>query len=88
MHAHKLKVTIQEDHRVEVRLPDDFPEGPAEVIILTSRHAPEEKEILEAPPRFQIRAFVDGLQPGIDPEKMNQLSGQLEAEDIARKLRG
>jgi len=37
MHAHKLKVTIQEDHRVEVQLPDDFPEGPAEIIILTSR---------------------------------------------------
>jgi len=39
VHAHKLKVTIQEDHRVEVRLPDDFPEGPAEVIVLTHRPA-------------------------------------------------
>lgn len=39
MHAHKLKVTIQEDHRVEVRLPDDFPEGPAEVIVLANRPA-------------------------------------------------
>lgn len=39
LHAHKLKVTIPEDHRVEVRLPDDFPEGPAEVIFLTSRLA-------------------------------------------------
>lgn len=37
MHAHKSKVTIREDHRVEVRLPDDFPEGPAEVIILANR---------------------------------------------------
>ncbi|HXU29346.1 MAG TPA: hypothetical protein VN851_02110 [Thermoanaerobaculia bacterium] len=36
LHAHKLKVTIPEDHRIEVRLPDDFPEGPAEVIFLTS----------------------------------------------------
>ncbi len=39
MHAHRLKVTIPEDHRVEVRLPDDFPQGPAEVIFLTSRLA-------------------------------------------------
>lgn len=39
VHAHKLKVTIQEDHRVEVQLPNDFPEGPAEVIVLTSRQA-------------------------------------------------
>lgn len=39
------------------------------------------------PPRFRIRAFVNGLQPGIDPDKMNQLLDQLEAEDIARKHR-
>ncbi len=39
LHAHKVKVTIPEDHRVEVRLPDDFPEGPAEVIFLASRLA-------------------------------------------------
>jgi hypothetical protein len=94
VHAHKLKVTIQEDHRVEVRLPDDFPEGPAEVIVLTNRQAgdaqpsPEEKEVLDALPRFQIRAFVDGLQPGLDPDKMNRLLDQFEAEDVARKLRG
>jgi hypothetical protein len=41
VHAHKLKVTIQEDHRVEVRLPDDFPEGPAEVIVLANRQGTE-----------------------------------------------
>ncbi len=40
------------------------------------------------PPRFQIRAFVNGLQPGIDPDKMNQLPDQLEAKDMARKHQG
>lgn len=40
------------------------------------------------PPRFQIRSFVNGLQPGIDPDKMNQLLDQLEAEDVARKHQG
>jgi hypothetical protein len=40
------------------------------------------------PPKFQIRAFVNGLQPGIDPDRMNQLLDQLEAEDGAlRPLR-
>lgn len=43
MHAHRLKITIPEDHRVEVRLPDDFPQGPAEVIFLTSRLAVDAK---------------------------------------------
>ena len=36
MKAHKLKVTIPEDHQVEIRLPEDFPPGPAEVIVLAN----------------------------------------------------
>jgi hypothetical protein len=39
------------------------------------------------PSKFRIRAFVNGLQPGIDPDRMNQLLDQLEAEDVARKHR-
>jgi len=36
MNAHKLRVTIPQDHdrEISVRLPDDFPAGPAEVIVL------------------------------------------------------
>ena len=36
MHAHKLQVTVPTDHdrEISVRLPDDFPPGPAEVIVL------------------------------------------------------
>lgn len=34
MHAHKTKVTISEDHELAVTLPEDFPSGPAEVIVL------------------------------------------------------
>jgi hypothetical protein len=40
------------------------------------------------PSRFRVRAFVDGLQPGIDPEKMNQLADEIEAEEVARKHAG
>lgn len=40
------------------------------------------------PPKFQIRAFVNGLQPGIDHDKMNQLLDQLEAEEFLRKQQG
>ncbi len=40
------------------------------------------------PRKFRIRAFVNGLQPGIDPDRMNQLADQLEAEEGARKHRG
>ena len=32
--AHKLIITIPEDRRVELQLPDEMPVGPAEVIVL------------------------------------------------------
>lgn len=35
MAAHRIKVTVLEDHRLEIRLPDEFPLGPAEVTVLT-----------------------------------------------------
>jgi len=36
MHAHKLQVTVPKDRdrEISVHLPDDFPAGPAEVIVL------------------------------------------------------
>jgi hypothetical protein len=43
MQAHKMKVTVPEDHQLEIRLPKDFPAGPAEVIFLAG--PPRGKEI-------------------------------------------
>ena len=42
MKAHRLKVNIPSDHRLEiaVRLPKDFPSGPAEVIVLAAPGEP------------------------------------------------
>ncbi len=34
MQAHRFNVTINDDHRLSVDLPRDFPSGPAEVIVL------------------------------------------------------
>jgi hypothetical protein len=36
MKTHTFKVTVPEDHQLEIRLPSDFPAGPAEVIVLAS----------------------------------------------------
>lgn len=42
--AAKMSITIPADHRVELKLPDDLPAGPAEVIILTPlRHASQDR---------------------------------------------
>lgn len=38
-----------------------------------------------SPSHFRICAFVDGFQPDIDLERMNQLADEMEAESVARK---
>lgn len=45
MHAHKLKVTVPKDHRIELRLPEDFPAGPAEVIVLAQTSGSEKQRL-------------------------------------------
>ena len=39
MRSHKVQITIPADHQLAIKLPDDFPAGPAEVTVLTARHA-------------------------------------------------
>lgn len=39
--------------------------------------------LAQAPaPRFRVRARSCGFRPGVDPERLNQLIDQLEAEDL------
>lgn len=37
MYAHKVHVTVSENHEVTVKLPSDFPPGEAEVIVLAGK---------------------------------------------------
>ena len=43
--THKIKVTISADHQLIVKVPDHFPEGPAEVIIQVD--SPAEPQIVQ-----------------------------------------
>jgi hypothetical protein len=36
MRAHKQNITVAADHEIAIRLPDDFPSGPAEIIVLAT----------------------------------------------------
>lgn len=72
MQAHKVKVTIPENHRVELRLPDDFPAGPAEVIVLAARSGNPEGNFESAE---QARALA-GL------EQLRSVSLTREEEDV------
>jgi len=67
MRTHKIKVTIPADHRLAVRVPDDFPTGPAEVIIQADSSA--ERRIIKlagvlAPqvPPPHVDSIADALQ--------------------------
>lgn len=37
-------------------------------------------------PPFRVKPHSFGLRPGFDPDRMNQLAGELEDEEISRKL--
>jgi len=52
MQAHKQTVTVPEDHQLEIRLPADFPAGPAEVIVLAS---PSEAQVLDETRQEMLR---------------------------------
>jgi len=43
MRVHKQSVTVAADHAIAIRLPDDFPSGPAEIIVLAT---PEDSDRL------------------------------------------
>jgi hypothetical protein len=43
--------------------------------------------IQQEPPAFRIHAFVNGLQPGLDPDKMNQLLDEIETGEAEEKAR-
>lgn len=53
MHALKLKAHIDSNHRIEIQLPIDVPEGEAEVIILIPYRPSSTEE--------GLRAFFDHL---------------------------
>ena len=44
MRAHKTTVTVLADHEVVVRLPDDFPPGEADVIVMPRAPTPSGRE--------------------------------------------
>lgn len=58
MRAHKFKVNVESDHSLSIRLPDDFPPGPAEVIVLAEIRAEREHAPVDE----------DSGEPGVEAE--------------------
>jgi hypothetical protein len=72
MQAYKQKVTVPGDHHIELRLPEDFPPGPAEVIVLSSlsaKKAPQHWIRIEEPhPVLGKIIFHEDPSLPLDPE--------------------
>jgi hypothetical protein len=68
MRTHKIKVTIPADHQLAVQVPDDFPMGPAEVIIQADFSAKQRIVKLagvlapQTPPLPHVDPIADALQ--------------------------
>jgi hypothetical protein len=73
MRAIKLKAHITADHRLEMILPDDVPEGEAEVIVLS----PEPHDKVAMPENY-LDAFFRDLENTAIPRRSK--------EDIDRSL--
>ncbi|WP_148313825.1 hypothetical protein [Sorangium cellulosum] len=70
MKAHKLDVNVAEDRRIAFTLPEDFPPGPAEVIVLAVTAVPptERRRVRvlgslasAAPPPLDVDPIADAL---------------------------
>ena len=74
MHAHKLKVNVPQDHQLEIHLPEDFPPGPAEVIVLSSSLAGDKQRgeswrgLLEPHPTLGKITFYEDPSLPLGPE--------------------
>lgn len=72
MHAHKLNIIIPVGHEIAIRLPDDFPPGPAEVIVLATPAASERAGVaprtLEPHPVLGKIVFHEDPSLPLDPE--------------------
>jgi len=72
MRAHKQNVPVADDHEIAIRLPDDFPSGPAEIIVLVAptagdRATPVGRTLAPHPVLGQVVFHEDPSAP-LDPE--------------------
>ncbi len=60
MRAHKFKITVPRSHEIVVRLPDDFPQGEADVFVVPTFIASPKTNIDVA---AGIKAWIASLPP-------------------------
>ncbi|WP_437594215.1 hypothetical protein [Sorangium sp. So ce1000] len=77
MHAYKLNVNVADDHRVAVTLPEDFPSGPAEVIVLAV--APKERKLVRV-----LGSLCSAAPPSVEGDPVSDALAELRDERARR----
>jgi len=79
MHAVKLKTRIGPDHRIELRVPNELPEGEAEVILLVPDRSPQK----EAEQRRYLEEFFLSVDASERPRRSKEEIDRYLAEERA-----
>ena len=85
MRTLKLKVVIPEDHELVVRIPEEVPAGPAELIVFTGAPATEpspDRSVKEASRRFSELA----ARLAADPRPFRELSPEERRERLQQVM--
>ncbi|KYF94904.1 hypothetical protein BE17_42655 [Sorangium cellulosum] len=73
MRAYKLNVNVADDHRISVELPEDFPPGPAEVIVLAV--TPTERRLVRV-----LGSLGGAAPPSVEKDPVAGALAELRAE--------
>jgi hypothetical protein len=89
MSAHRLKITIPEDHHLVVEIPEEVPAGPAELIVFPQREEREERKVDDRPSPEEARRRFEEIVARLaaDPRPFRELSREERAERL-RLVRG
>lgn len=72
MHAHRLRVVIPEDRRVVVQVPEDVPEGPAEILVLVEEAPLNQRTAVTGARRIETLA----AELARDPRSWKELTAE------------
>ncbi|HSK81477.1 MAG TPA: hypothetical protein VLQ45_33795 [Thermoanaerobaculia bacterium] len=89
MGAHRLKITIPEDHHLVVEVPEDIPAGPAEILVFPQPEEREERKVDDRPsPEEALQRFEEIMaRLAEDPRQFDELSDE-EREARLRLIQG
>lgn len=77
MRAHRVKVRISDSHELRVQLPDDFPTGEAEVIVLGTSVADARGEQVRKHTVDELLAARLKPPPGVGPVTLREMEAAI-----------